>query len=196
MPVVSTQDTAQNAIQEARQTTVPAEPSSVAATSASETTLSEASAAIQDALITAPASAHAQAFGSSMQSIAEPCQAQDSCAAARPSASSAQQETLGRELQQEDAVPRDSALNGSIQQPLRPSAPFSSSAAAWAPILMNWPVHSITDVACMQLVPEFLDDICQVLSLHYAAVLLVHSRMAFFGARALQIALSMPAWLL
>ena len=43
-----------------------------------------------------------------------------------------------------------------------------NGAVAWMPRL-DFPVHSITEMACMQLVPDFLDDVSQVDLTHFHA---------------------------
>ena len=70
--------------------------------------------------------------------------------------------TAPGQQQSEDGGQQEAGANtGAPSEGSSPQPPGGSSADVWRPIAEG-PLHSITEVACMHLIPDFLEDIGQV----------------------------------
>lgn len=161
-------------------------PASRAEASDSGTTLTESSAVVDEAFSRAPAPkpAHGTHMATNHEHVG-PVSAQMQDLAAAPSLHIAAQQHSQSQVdpQQSTNAPDSSPLGSPEQRATRtasprgitgsPGAQAASPAATaaspgqrtpdiWKPVV-DFDVHSITDVACMQLLPEFLQDISQVM---------------------------------
>ena len=121
----------------------------------SGTTVTENAARVDDAVSKVPALTYeASMAGNSGESGAQPAQMQGDSSGMSIAAT-------GRQHREEDMQQQAGVTTGAPSPSCSPLCPGESSANAWRPTA-ELPVHSITQVACMHLLPDFLDDIGQV----------------------------------
>ena len=143
----------------------------------SGTTRTEASPAGGGAWSIASVPVHVHHMAGSHEEIN--AQSVQACSTDPGSAMTVPQQHNGEQQQQTNTVAGGSVAEASSPQgPAAGGSPGQSNAGLWTP-MSDFPVYSITEVAFMQLLPEFLEDIRQVVSMLVCLCMcacLLHSR--------------------